>query len=339
MNQVVRMQSPGAPPAVGDRSGSFVWNGTAWVPGPCDDCGPPPFPCPPSGFPPPGCPPWWSGANSPPWYPGANAGVSFGASPPSNPVRGHFWWDGTIMWMFDGAAWEQIGGAGTSGGTPPSNNPPANPSPGEQWFNGSTLFIWDGNAWIPVSQTKTYLQTTQPPAPNPGDLWYDGSVMRIWSGSAWQLVGPGAFQGPIGTSTITFGIAQNSAISTTPNTFVALPFTSTPQIDTQTAYDPVTHRLTPKVAGNYLVEARGLATGTVTGMAIVKNDQGNFNGLLASDIVPAIVSESSAGGWITCMGFVQMNGSTDFLRYWWYNSGGSFPAAGAQPCFSAMLLP
>jgi len=80
------------------------WGDGGWWDGGCDDAIPP-FPCPGPGWPPPGCPPWWSGANSPPWYPGANAGVSFGTTAPLNPVRGHFWWDGKVLWMFDGAAW------------------------------------------------------------------------------------------------------------------------------------------------------------------------------------------------------------------------------------------
>ena len=136
------------------QQGNWVWNGTQWVC--CDfDDSVPPFPgCLPPGFPPPGCPPWFSGQNSPPWYPGANAGVSFGTQPPPNPVRGHFWWNGSTLYMFDGAAWVVAGGASGSV-TPPSGTPPANPVPGQQWFNGTTLYVWDGNAWVPVSQTQT----------------------------------------------------------------------------------------------------------------------------------------------------------------------------------------
>lgn len=376
MNQIIR--SPAGMPAFGERNGDWIWNGVTWVCSPCNDMGPPGPPCPPPGFPPPGCPPWFSGANSPPWYPGANAGVSFGTTPPPNPVRGHFWWDGVTMWLFDGAAWSGIGGPGTGatasvGSSPPSNpsvgtlwfdgnallvwngtmwavsgggtstgtTPPANPQPGQQWWNGATLFIWDGNAWVPTSQTKSYVQPTAPPNPNPGDLWFDGAVQRIWSGTSWMLVGPGSFVGPVGTSTITFAMAQNAAIAMTPNQFNIVAFTGTPLVDTQTAYDPITHRLTPKQAGMYLIEARGLATGTVSGLAVVKNDTGSFTGSLSSDIVPAIASEGASGisGWFNASGFVQMNGTTDFLRMWWYNSGGSFPAAGSQPCFSTLLMP
>jgi hypothetical protein len=131
MNQIVR-QPPGSPVQQGvpSQQGNWFWDGNQWC---CDpDCGVPPFPCPPPGFPPPGCPPWFGhGVNSPPWYPGANAGVSFGQNPPPNPVRGHFWWDGTGLALFDGAAWVNtetativppgstigsVGGAGGGGG-------------------------------------------------------------------------------------------------------------------------------------------------------------------------------------------------------------------------------
>lgn len=96
----------------GAQQGNWFWDGSNWNCG-CDDgSGNFPF-CPPPGFPPAGCPPWFSGMNSPPWYPGANAGISFGTAGnfPSNPVRGHFFWDGVSLWMFDGAAWVAVGGS------------------------------------------------------------------------------------------------------------------------------------------------------------------------------------------------------------------------------------
>lgn len=93
----------------------WVWNGTSWV---CDPDDVPPFPgCPPPGFPPPGCPPWFPPPQGqPPWYPGANAGVTFSATAPPNPVRGAFWWNGSLLQMFDGAAWVIIGGSGNIAG-------------------------------------------------------------------------------------------------------------------------------------------------------------------------------------------------------------------------------
>lgn len=99
----------------------WVWDGANWcppggVPMP-PSCIPPtcpPFPCPPPGFPTP-CPPWFPPpAGQAPWYPGANGGVSFSPTPPDNPIRGHLWWDGTSLHLFDGAVWESIGPATSS---------------------------------------------------------------------------------------------------------------------------------------------------------------------------------------------------------------------------------
>jgi hypothetical protein len=98
-NGVVRM--PGAQ-NMPQQQGDWVWDGSNWVCDPSCDGG--------SGFPPFG-PPVFSGpTQQPPWYPGANGGVSFGAVAPSNPVRGHMWWDGMTFWLFDGAAWVGVGG-------------------------------------------------------------------------------------------------------------------------------------------------------------------------------------------------------------------------------------
>lgn len=376
MNNVVKPKS-WTPPPVGTNDGNWVWDGTRWV---CDpDCEPS---CPPPDFSvirPPFHPPFFPPpVTQPPWYPGANGGVSFSDTPPPNPIRGAFWFNGTSLYLFDGAAWTQVGTAGSPstggaavavGPTPPQNaqigalwwdgnallvwdgvkwdvaggstttgsTPPSNPQPGQQWFNGSTLFIWDGNAWVPTSQTQTFIQPTAPPSPQPGDQWWDGTQMRIWDGHAWELVGPGATVGPVPTSTITFAIIQATNVTTAPSAFAVVPFSSTPQVDTQNAYDPITHRVTPKVAGMYLVEARMLAGSTINGVAIVKNDTGTFTGI-SSDIVPAISFDSSGGGWVSCTGFVQMNGTTDFLRLWSYNNSGIF-AAGGNPCFSCLLMP
>lgn len=246
------------PPAPGTQDGDWIWDGTRWVCKP--DCGPP---CPPDvsviqpGRPSPFYPP---PVTQPPWYPGANGGVSFSGpgNPPPNPIRGAFWFDGTQLWLFDGAAWTGVGGvtapsggAGTAvGSTPPSNpqigalwwdgnallvwdgvkwdvagggtstgsTPPANPQPGQQWFNGSTLYIWDGNAWVPTSQTQVFIQATAPPSPQPGDQWWDGTQMRIWDGSQWELVGPGATVGPVPTTTQTFSMVSADIDGVSTNT-------------------------------------------------------------------------------------------------------------------------
>lgn len=108
-NGITRARSGGVPVA-GTRHGDWMWDGSNWV---CDpDCNGD------SGFPPFG-PPVFSGPTAqPPWYPGANGGVSFGATAPPNPVRGHMWWDGIMFRLFDGAAWVDIGpGAAATAGT------------------------------------------------------------------------------------------------------------------------------------------------------------------------------------------------------------------------------
>lgn len=142
MNQMVT-------PPIGQRDGDWVWDGTRWVC--CPESSQPclPVPCPPFG------PPVFSGpAGQPPWYPGANGGVSFGQDFPANPVRGHFFWNGTALYLFDGAAWNLIGGGSAPGGggvvTPPGSTFPTSPVPGQQFFDGNTLWIWSGSAWIPV---------------------------------------------------------------------------------------------------------------------------------------------------------------------------------------------
>jgi hypothetical protein len=106
-------------PVVGQTDGMWMWDGSNWVCNP--DCSQP-APCPPLG------PPIFSGpAMQPPWYPGANGGVSFGALPPPNPVRGHQFWDGKTFWLFDGAAWVPIGGAVPSNGVSPGPGPSPGP--------------------------------------------------------------------------------------------------------------------------------------------------------------------------------------------------------------------
>lgn len=139
----------------------WVWDGANWTcNGTPQPCPPQPPSCPPPSGPPP-CPPYFPGPPaSVPWYPGANGGVSFGATPPNCPVRGHFWYDGQILWMFDGASWVDVGIAGIS----------------------SLL-----NVGAPV-----FIGSTPPPHPKPGSLWWNGTILQLWDGVAWNLIGPTA---------------------------------------------------------------------------------------------------------------------------------------------------
>jgi hypothetical protein len=352
MNKIVRMPRGGpvsavpratpAPPVPGQQDGDWMWDGTRWVCcSPCDDGSVPPFPfCPPPGFPPPGCPPWFSGQNSPPWYPGANAGVSFGATAPPNPVRGHFWWNGLTLFLFDGAVWVPVGGTSAGGNTPPSGTPPANPVPGQQWFNGTTLFVWDGNAWIPVSQTKTYIQATAPPAPNPGDTWWNGTQFFIWSGSAWDLVGPGATVGPTPTTALVFSLQQPANLTVGgASAWTIMPYTATPLVDTQGMWDAVQHKLTPKVPGYYFIEVRGGSDTGTGGIAILKNDPGTFGSVASSSNVIIGNGSSANGGWITAVGISQFNGTSDFFRVWGWSSDGIMSNVGSSPAVAAVIMP
>jgi hypothetical protein len=330
MNNLVPM-----PPA-GTMQGSWIWDGSSWVCNP--DCAPP--------QPPPFGPPVFSGpTQQPPWYPGANGGVSFGATAPPNPVRGHMWWDGATFWLFDGAAWTPIGGTGSGGGAATGTNPPSNPFPGQQWFNGSTLFIWDGNAWVPTSTTKSSVQATAPPNPNPGDLWFDGQVQRIWSGSAWVTVGPGATVGPIGTTTKVLSILQSTAISLgTANTWAVVPLTGTPSVDINVAFDTTTRRITPSVAGIYLWVVRAyLATGAAVGslgVAMALNDPGGtMSALFQLPAVSAMYGQPTGiSDWISAVGLCHMNGSTDYVRFWAVSGDANFPAS-AYSNVEGYLLP
>ena len=349
MAKVVRMPQQTMPAQMMPPMPAQQWwgGGGGWDGNPCcppDGNSVPPFPCPGPGWPPPGCPPWYSAVNSPPWYPGANAGVSFGATAPPNPVRGHFWWDGATLWMFDGAAWVATGGEAGAAGTPPSANPPANPVPGTQWFNGTTLYVWDGNAWVPVSQTKSTISSTAPPAPNPGDTWWDGSQMRIWDGSAWQIVGPGATVGPVPTTKQVFAITQPTAYTIAAQQAI-LPFTTTPTIDTEGAWNGTTFKYTPNKTGMYSASCRvyGISTAAYDWFSatIVKNDSGtapaNTDQIVA--IGEILDPSSGEGSWVSASGMVSMNGTTDFLRLWVGAAHPNFQGTGGNPVFQIFLLP
>jgi hypothetical protein len=306
MNNLIR--SSGGMPTVGQRDGNWIWNGSNWV---CDpDCDGD------AGFPPFG-PPVFSGpVAQPPWYPGANGGVSFGATPPPNPVRGHMFWDGTSFWLFDGAAWVPIGGQAASGGTATGSTPPATPFPGQMWFNGSVLFVWDGAAWVPTSTTRSFVQPTAPPAPNPGDLWFDGTQQRIWNGSTWILVGPGATVGPVPTTqkTFTVGTSSLSPIATA-GTFAIAPINGAPTVNTGGTWDVNNHTYTPNRPGVYNFEISQFNLDPLYAVILLtKNDTGAPLNVPISQQV--CIAETTKQVWFSASGMVVMNGTTDFVRLW-----------------------
>lgn len=207
-SNVVRAFPAAMPPQPSQQD--WMWDGANWVwcgcpPSPCPPMPSPP-PCPPSGFPTP-CPPWFPPpAAQAPWYPGANGGVSFSATPPVNPVRGHFWWDGTTLHLFDGAAWVDVGGGG-SGAKGVVDGSVAAPgqigelitytfsqpfavSPSNQTFSVSGMVVppgdWDIWAWGACNvyvQTVEFYSTTVPTGMSSELEAYDSAVILGGTGT------------------------------------------------------------------------------------------------------------------------------------------------------------
>jgi len=248
--------------------------------------------------------------NSPPWYPGANAGVSFGNTAPQNPVRGHFWWTGQVLALFDGAVWVNT-------------------------TNGS--IIGDGGGGTGTG--SVIISSTPPGNPSAGTQWWDGSVMRMWDGATWQLIGPGSAAGPVPTTTVALGLSApvDFPMNATPGSYGIINFTATPQVDTMLGYSVTTHKYMPTKPGMYMFTLRTW-TGTQAGFSIAKNDPGTYSNTPTSDIVVA-VSSSSAAGFMSATGITLMNGTTDFVRCFGWNVDGNFHSLGGNAVFSGIQLP
>lgn len=294
---------------IADPASGWVWDGTQWVCGDCDDSS---FPCP-SPF-----PPAFSGpAQQPPWYPGANGGVSFGTNAPPNPVRGHFWWDGATLWIFDGAA----------------------------WVNSSTGVTFPGGGGSSGSSgAGTVIISTSPPGnPQTGAQWWDGAVLRVWDGTQWKIVGPGTSAGPVPTTTHAFKLTQPTTVTVPVNTWSIIPFNATPQVDTFLSWNPTTFKITPTKAGTYLWFIRAyLATAVgATGILMLRNDSGSVGTGVGDDFVcvSTIASGTSIQEWLGAGGISIMNGTTDFVRMFAYSGDGNVYGTPATPMIDAYLLP
>lgn len=296
-------------PVVGTRSGDWIWNGQAWVCDPdCDPCPPQVNPVTPAFFP----PPVFSGPTAqPPWYPGANGGVSFGqvGNFPPNPTRGHLFFDGKTMWLFDGAEWVGIGAAGTTGGS-------GGTTPGT----------------VPPSVT---ISATAPGNPVPGMQWWDGSTLRMWDGTQWKVIGPGAALGPVPTTTVVFSVVQ-SGFFTAPTAWDVLTITATPQIDTELGWDPATKKYRPTKAGVYMFQCLAWE-GAGGGIALIKNDSGSFTN---DQNHPALgIDTSTATGYLQISATAVMNGTTDSVRLFGISTGAQLWGNPSPPLLSATILP
>jgi len=314
MNSLVRSVQ-GQLIAPGTQDGQWVWDGTQWVCSPCGSngsSGQVPG-CPPPGWPPMGCPPWFSGQNSPPWYPGANAGVSFGNTAPVNAVRGHFWWNGVSLFIFDGAVWVNTttgtidGGGGGGGG-------------------GS------GSATVVISDTA-------PGNPVAGMQWWNGTILQVYDGTKWNVVGPGSTTGPVPTTTNVFAMTVPVQLSLGANAWNPVPFTANPTVDSLAGYDPITHKYKPTKAGVYQFMCRCYNGGAVFGFTLIKNDTGAFTGLNDNILILVDLGAASIGGWVTGTAITVMNGTTDYVRMFGYADNGIFYPIGGNPVFTAWLMP
>lgn len=251
-------------------------------------------------------PPPWFGPQQPPWYPGANAGVTFSLTAPINVIRGHFWWDGNVLHMFDGVAWVVIGGSGAIDGG------------GGGGSSGAGTVI---------------INASQPSNPATGAQWWNGTQLQVWDGTKWNVIGPGSAAG-VGTTTKVFSLSAGTSVSGVgPSSAVAaiVGFTTLPSVDTQTAYDATTKKITPKVAGNYMVFTKSyFGGGQVDALhSMLRNDNGSWQPL-AQQTVTIDAFAGAAGDYLSSSGVAFMNGTTDFFRFWAGGTGNVLYTLGAN---------
>lgn len=279
----------------------WVWDGANWTwDGNCPAPPPCPPPCPPVGWPQP-CPPFYPPpSNQAPWYPGANGGVSFSQTAPVNPIRGNFWWDGTMLHLFDGAVWVNIGpGAGSASGlTVVGSAPPSNPAVGQEWWNGTALQVWDGVAWRAVGAgISQCLQMG-----NPASLTIPTN--------AWTVI----------------------PFTTTPAIDTASGWNVTNQ-----QYKPNLPGFYLFFIRAWM--ASGTAGGQY-GVALAKNDPGTFTNSTSVETISIITEPTSTvGTWMTIGGVSHLNGTSDYVRLWGYSTPGTIYGTGTIPFMNAYLMP
>jgi hypothetical protein len=184
--------------------------------------------------------------------------------------------------------------------------------------------MWDGVEWETIGPTPPSAGGGVPEAP------IDGQIYARQNG-AWVVAS---------TSMITFSLTQPVALTIPASTWAQTPYSSTPGIDTQVAWDAATYRLIPKKAGVYLFEIRensSVGAGGSVAINLIKNDAGSHVGGVV--IAAALINTVGAlGASIAASGVSQMNGTTDFVRVWAYTSSGTISGAGSNPIFTATLL-
>lgn len=244
---------------------------------------------------------------------------------------------------------------------------PASPS----FSTEGVLYLWDANAntYAPATPELFFssgsntgggdgggdgggggsdmaiISPTPPVSPSAGQQWWNGTIMQVWDGGMWKTVGPpqGA-AGALETSTTTFAITQTGDITIPSGSWEVVNLTASPLVDTLPgSWDPITHKYTPKKAGNYAFTVRGrtdITSGFSAGVAILKNDDGIFDNSSADTIVGITSATGIAYAWQSASGYAQMNGTTDYVRYFAYvnTTSKKLLDAGSNPVFYALRL-
>jgi hypothetical protein len=107
--------------------------------------------------------------------PSRTAEITIGSTPPSEPGDGGLWWDGSRIWIWDGALnqWILIGGAG-SGVVSLDATRPTDPANGSLWWDGERLWLWDGHDWQSAGGgARVQVGPTPPLQPENGNIWWD----------------------------------------------------------------------------------------------------------------------------------------------------------------------
>lgn len=238
---------------------------------------------------------------------------------------------------------------------------PANPS----FSSEGSLFLWDPSLSMYVPATPelfhggssgggdggggtdmVIISGTAPVSPAAGQEWWNGSQLQVWDGSMWKVVGPALNQvgTPIQSTTLIYSLQQPTTLAVTANTWTITPFTSTPNVNTQATWDPVTYKWTPTKPGVYEVFILGnysLSGGGTAQQQVAKNDSGSVGFGIPTDVVAfaAMAVGATASGFIQGSGIITMNGTTDFLRHWSYVSAGPIQTMASVPTWKIFQLP
>ena len=227
----------------------------------------------------------------------------------------------------------------------------------QSFASEGTLFLWDPslNMYVPATPELFHggssggggdgggtdmviISGTAPSNPSAGTEWWNGTVLQVWDGGMWKTIGPGG--GAVTTTTMTFQIVQASTPAFTAASWVVAPWTVAPNIltDGAGAWDAINHKYTPIKAGYYLSSfwSNYNMTGAGTsGRAIQQNDDASTMNHTFS--IASVTTAAAQAGWLAGTDIVKMNGTTDYLRLWVFDTFGGAGTGAIN--WHATLLP